>query len=95
MATIDITRNHSLPIEDAKAKAEELAKGMAQKFGIDWKWDGNSIRFDAASGAAKGTKGEVAVTDKTVRVQIDLPFMLRVMKGTIEDKVNEKLNAIL
>jgi putative polyhydroxyalkanoate system protein len=95
MATIDITRNHSLPVEDAKKKAEELAKGMADKFGIQWKWEGDTIRFDASSGAAKGTKGEVAVTDKTVRVAIDLPFMLRVMKGTIEDKVNEKLNALL
>jgi putative polyhydroxyalkanoate system protein len=95
MATIDITRPHTLSIDDAKAKAEDLAKGMEQKFGIQWKWEGNTIRFDASSGAAKGTKGEVAVTDKNVRVAIDLPFMLRVMKGTIEDKVNEKLNAIL
>lgn len=95
MATIDITRNHSLPVEDAKKKAEELAKGMADKFGIQWKWEGDTIRFDAPSGAAKGTKGEVAVTDKNVRVAIDLPFMLRVMKGTIEDKVNEKLNTLL
>ena len=28
MATIDIKRAHSLPIDDAKKKAEELAKGM-------------------------------------------------------------------
>jgi len=95
MATIDITRNHALSIDDAKKKAEELAKGMEQRFGINWKWDGNTIRFDAPSGAAKGTKGEVAVSDKNVRVAIDLPFMLRVMKGTIEEKVNEKLNALL
>lgn len=95
MATIDITRNHALSIDDAKKKAEELAKGMADRFGINWKWDGNTIRFDAPSGAAKGTKGEVAVSDKNVRVAIDLPFMLRVMKGTIEEKVNEKLNALL
>jgi len=95
MATIDIKRGHSLPIDEAKQKAEELAKGMEQKFGIVWKWDGNTIRFDAPKGAAKGTKGEVAVSDKEVRVAIDLPFMLRVMKGTIEDKVNEKLNALL
>ena len=95
MSTIDITRNHTLPIEDAKKKAEELAKGMADKFGISWKWEGDSIRFDAPSGAAKGTKGEVSVTDKTVRVAIDLPFMLRVLKGTIETKVNEKLDALV
>ena len=95
MATIDISRNHTLSLDDAKKKAEDLAQGMADKFGISWKWDGNTIRFDASSGAAKGTKGEVAVSDKTVRVAIDLPFLLRVMKGTIEDKVNEKLNAIL
>lgn len=95
MATIDISRNHSLPLDDAKKKAEELAKGMADKFGIEWKWDGNTIRFDAPSGAAKGTKGEVSVSDKTVRVAIDLPFMLRVMKGTIEGKVKEKLDALV
>lgn len=95
MATIDIKRAHSLPLEDAKKKAEELAKGMQTKFGIVWKWEGNSIKFDAPSGAAKGTKGEVAVSEKDVRVAIDLPFMLRVMKGTIEDKVNEKLNGLL
>lgn len=95
MATIDISRNHSLSIDDAKKKAEDLAKGMEQKFGLSWKWDGNTIRFEAPSGAAKGTKGEVAVSDKNVRVAIDLPFMLRVMKGTIEDKVNEKLDSLL
>jgi putative polyhydroxyalkanoate system protein len=95
MATIDITKAHALPLDDAKSKAEELAKGMEQKFGITWKGDGNTIRFDAPSGAAKGTKGEVAVTDKNVRVAIDLPFMLRVMKGPIEEKVNEKLSALL
>ncbi len=95
MSTIDITRNHTLPIEEAKKKAEELAKGMADKFGMSWRWEGDAIQFDAASGAAKGTKGQVAVTDKTVRVAIDLPFMLRVLKGTIESKVNEKLDALV
>ncbi len=95
MATIDITRNHTLSIDDAKKKAEELAKSMADRFGIDWKWAGNTISFDAPSGAAKGTKGEVTVNEKNVRVAIDLPFMLRVMKGTIEEKINEKLAAIL
>ncbi|AKV01835.1 hypothetical protein AKJ09_08498 [Labilithrix luteola] len=95
MATIDIKRSHSLSLDDAKKKAEDLAKGMADRFGISWKWDGNTIRFDAPAGAAKGTKGEVSVSEKEVRVAIDLPFMLKMMKGTIESKVQEKLDALV
>lgn len=95
MATIDITRGHKLPLEDAKKKAEELARGMADKFAISWRWDGNVIRFDAPGGAAKGTKGEITVSERDVRVQIDLPFLLKMMKGTIENKVNEKLAALV
>jgi putative polyhydroxyalkanoate system protein len=95
MATIDISKPHSLSLDDAKKKAEDLAKGMQQRFGLSWKWDGNTIKFEAPSGAAKGTKGEVAVDEKSVRVAIDLPFMLKMMKGTIEEKVTEKLNTLL
>jgi putative polyhydroxyalkanoate system protein len=95
MATIDISKAHTLSKDEAKKKAEELAKSMEGKLGIVWRWDGDSIRFEAPSGAAKGTKGEVAVTDKEVRVAIDLPFMLKMMKGTIESKVHDKLNQVL
>jgi len=95
MATIDVTRAHALPKDDAKKIAEEFAKGMQERFELDWRWVGDSIHFDAPHGAAKGTKGEVNVTEKSVRVQIDLPFMLRVLKGTIESKVEEKLTKLL
>jgi putative polyhydroxyalkanoate system protein len=95
MATIDVTRAHSLSKESAKQKAEEFAKSMQERFELEWRWSGDSILFDAPRGAAKGTKGEVNVNDGSVRVQIDLPFLLRVMKGTIETKVEEKLTALL
>lgn len=95
MATIDISRNHTLPIADAKKKAEELAAGMATKLGIVWSWENDSIVFHAPTGVAKGAKGTVNVTPSTVRVQVDLPFMLKMMKGTIEEKINEKLKTLL
>ena len=91
MATIDITKTHSLSKDQARAKAEELAKSMQEKIGIQWKWEGDTIAFDAPSGVAKGAKGNVAVSDKDVRVTVDLPMMRRMMKGTIEDKIKEKL----
>jgi len=95
MATIDITRAHTLSVDQAKSKAEELAKSMKEKLSLEWRWAGDTIKFDAPSGVAKGTKGEVAVTDKNVRVMVDLPFMLRVMKGSIEEKINQKLSELL
>jgi putative polyhydroxyalkanoate system protein len=91
MATIDVRRSHSLPKDEAKKRAEDLAKSMQQKLELDWRWDGDRIVFEAPRGAAKGTKGTVEVSASEVRVQIDLPFLMRVLKSTVEAKVNEKL----
>jgi putative polyhydroxyalkanoate system protein len=79
----------------AKQKAEELAKGLETKLGIRWSWAGDAIKFDVPSGAAKGASGTVNVDASTVHVQIDLPFLLRAIKGTVESKVNKKLDDLL
>jgi putative polyhydroxyalkanoate system protein len=95
MATIDIKRTHNLGLEVAKQKAEVLANGMKDKLGIEWRWDGDNIKFTAPSGMAKGANGEVSCRADSIRVQIDLPFLLRAVKGTVESKVNEKLDQAL
>ncbi|HEX4445575.1 MAG TPA: polyhydroxyalkanoic acid system family protein [Polyangiaceae bacterium] len=95
MATIDIRRPHALPKEEAKKRAETLAAELQSKLDLQWRWEGDHIRFEATKGAAKGTTGTVEVTDSVVRVQVDLPFLLRVLKGKVESKVNEKLDNLL
>lgn len=95
MATIDVRRAHTLTKDEARKRAEDFARTMQQRFELDWRWEGDRIVFDAPRGAAKGTKGSVDVGDKDVRVQIDLPFLLRMLKGTVESKVNEKLDKLL
>lgn len=94
MATIDIKRSHTLPKDQARQKAEDLARNLEAKIGIQWRWEGDSVKFDTPTGAAKGVKGQVDVSDSEVRVQVDLPFLLKVMKGTIEGKIEEKLNQL-
>jgi putative polyhydroxyalkanoate system protein len=95
MATIDVRRSHSLPKDEAKSRAESFARSMQQKLDLEWRWEGDHIVFEAPRGAAKGTKGSVEVTDTEVRVQINLPFLLRMLTGTVESKVNEKLEKLL
>jgi putative polyhydroxyalkanoate system protein len=95
MATIDISRSHDLDKEEARRRAETLAKSMEDKLGIRWRWEGDKIRFEAPSGAAKGTTGTVHVDPKDVRVEVDLPFLLRAVKGTVESKINQKLDEVV
>lgn len=94
MATIEMERRHSLGREAARKKAEELADRMKEKIGIEWAWAGDSIKFEARSGAAKGAKGKVDVSDTVIRVEVDLPLMLRPLKGMVEGKIKEKLDTI-
>jgi putative polyhydroxyalkanoate system protein len=95
MSTIDIRRSHTLSRDEARKRAEDLARTMETKFDLIWRWDGDRIVFDAPRGAAKGTKGSVHVGDADVRVEIDLPFLLRMLKTTVESKVQEKLGQLL
>jgi putative polyhydroxyalkanoate system protein len=94
MATIDIRRAHSVGMDTAKAKAEELAKDMKDKFDLDWSWEGDRIRFKSVGGVAKGTNGVVTVAPSEVRMEMDLPLLLRALKGKISSKVEEKLNEL-
>jgi putative polyhydroxyalkanoate system protein len=95
MSTIDVRRTHTLPREEARRRAEELARTTQQRFDLEWHWEGDRIVFEARRGAAKGTRGSVDVSERDVRVQIDLPLMLRVMKSAVESKVQEKLGKAL
>lgn len=95
MATIDIRRSHKLEKDEAKRRAEALAKSMEDKLGIRWHWEGDQIRFDAPSGAAKGATGAVYVDPTAVRVEVDLPFLLRAVKGTVESKISQRLDELV
>ncbi len=95
MAAIDISRSHSLGLDEAKTRAEKLAEGLKSKMGIGYSWDSDRIRFNGDSGPAKGVSGTVSVTDSNIRVEIDLPFLMKAMKGPIATKVNEKLDRLL
>jgi putative polyhydroxyalkanoate system protein len=95
MATIDRNRSHDLGLDTARTRAEALANELQTKLGIAWRWEGDNLRFSSAAGVAKGVKGTVSVSSSTVRVEIDLPFLMRALKGTIGGKVDKKLDGFV
>lgn len=89
MATIDISRNHNLGKEEAKKRANAILERMKGSTGIKGSWSGD--RFDITAPA----KGVFTVTDNSVRIEIDLPMLMRPLKGKIESKINEELDRSL
>jgi putative polyhydroxyalkanoate system protein len=89
MAAIDITRNHTLGKAAVKEKVNGVLERMGSSIGLQGAWDGDVYKI------AKPATGTFAITDTTVRVQIELSFIQRALKGTIEDRINGELNKAL
>lgn len=90
MADIQLKRAHSLGLEGAKAAADRMADKLGKQFNLSGTWDGNTLRFDRP-----GVNGALAITDKDMKLEVTLGFLLKAMKGPIERAVNEQLDAVL
>jgi putative polyhydroxyalkanoate system protein len=95
MATIAINRTHTLDRDEARRRAETLARSMEDRLGVRYRWEGDRIRFDAPAGAAKGATGLVTLSEAAVQIEVDLPLVLRGLKGTVKARIQQKLDKLL
>lgn len=89
MATIDISKNHKLGKDTAKERATALLGKLQESYGIKGAWAGDVFKIE------KPVTGNCTVTDTSVRIELDLPLMMRPMKGKIETRVNDELDKAL
>jgi len=89
MADIDLHRVHNLGLEAARAAAERMAEHLGRKFDLKGAWQGNVLRFERP-----GVSGSLAITDKDLRLSVALGFLLRAMRGSIENAVVHELDSL-
>lgn len=89
MATIDITRNHTLGKEEARRRANDVLEKMKNSIGVKGSWNGDTFHIEAPA------KGTFKITDTSVHIEIDLPLMLRPLRSTIESKIHNELDRSL
>ena len=87
MSDIDIRRSHSRPLKDARAAIERVAWHLAEKFDVEYGWDGNTMEFSRG-----GVDGHIAVSAKEVHVTAQLGFLLGAIKGPIEREIHQYLD---
>ena len=89
MADIEIHRVHGLGLKAARAAADEMAAHLGKKFGLTGQWTGNVLKFERP-----GVAGSLAITDKDLDLVVSLGFLLKAMKGSIEQSVRHELDKL-
>ncbi len=94
MPKVNVTKSHSVPLDDAKARTHGLLeKFQAKNAGlideVTWSPDG-------CTGTAKGSmfKGTFKVTASQIVCDIDLSFMASPFKGKVEEGLKKKLDEL-
>lgn len=87
MPGIDIRHKHSMPLPKARKAVEEVAKKLAERFDIEYDWDGDDLNFSRS-----GVDGKIALEAKQLRVTAQLGFLLSALKGPIESEIKRVLD---
>jgi len=86
MSHIDMRARHTMSEEDAKLASDELASDLANKFDIDYGWEGDDIHFEIS-----GVHGVITVRENEIRIKAVLGLMLIFLKPRIEAEITEVL----
>ena len=89
MADIELHRVHNLGMQAAREAAERMADKLGRQFGLKGSWQGNVLRFERP-----GVTGSLTLTDQDLRLSVALGFLLKAMRGSIEQAVAEQLDAL-
>jgi putative polyhydroxyalkanoate system protein len=90
VADIELDRTHNLGLKGAKAAADKMASKLAEKFQLESSWRGETLNFTRS-----GVNGTLAVSETTMSLRVTLGFMLKMMKGPIEQAIHEQLDDVL
>ena len=86
-ASIDIQHPHSKTPAQARKAVEGVAKKLAERFEMDYGWDGDTLNFSRS-----GVEGKIALLADKLRVTANLGFLLSAMKGPIETEIRRVLS---
>ena len=90
---------HKLGRQEAKRRVDAGVSRLGPELGanvggLDYSWNADTLNFRAAA-MWQTITGRIEVLDDTVRVEIDLPWMMRLLGDTITKRVRGRALAML
>ena len=87
MPSIDISRPHTRTVAASKKSVDRVAKHIAEKFDVDSSWQGDTLLFRRS-----GVDGQIRVEPRSVRVTVELGFLLMAIRGNVEREIRRYLD---
>ena len=90
---------HRLGRQEAKRRVDSGVSRLGPELGavvggLDYSWNADTLNFRAAA-MWQTITGRIEVLDDAVRVEIDLPWMMRLLGDTITKRVRGRALAML
>jgi putative polyhydroxyalkanoate system protein len=89
MSEIRIRRAHNLPLEQARALAEQIAQRLQNEFDLAYRWRGSALTF-----SRDGVEGTLTVAAQEIRLHARLGFLLSFLKPRIEEEIEASLDRL-
>lgn len=99
MPKFNVTVPHTLTQEEAKERLERFADILREKFkdsvsDLNQSWEGNALAFGFKTFGIP-LSGKVAIGEKELKVDGELPFTAIMFKGKIESSIREQLERLM
>ncbi|HEX8739919.1 MAG TPA: polyhydroxyalkanoic acid system family protein [Casimicrobiaceae bacterium] len=89
MASISISKRHSLTHRKARDAAERVAQDLEERFDLAWSWEGDEVVFERT-----GLSGRMHVGAKEIRLDVKLGLLLSALKPAIEREIHVQLESL-
>lgn len=86
MSRIDIRHPHSLSKAKARKAIEDVARKLAEKFDMDYGWEGDTLNFSRS-----GVDGHIVLGPDDLHVHARLGFLTAMFKEPIEGEIKRVL----
>lgn len=90
MATIKITRKHTLTHKKARDVAEKIAKDLQKRFELEYEWDDDVVEFERP-----GVTGTLVVAKDKFLLDVHLGWLLTPLKPAFEKEINAQFDKLV
>lgn len=87
MASIDVTRRHTLGRERAREIVERIGQDLVRRYAVQTQWQGDTLLVRRS-----GIEGRIEVGEDSVRMHAQLGMLVGMLKGTIEQEINQQFD---